>query len=211
MITQWSLPKGDWLGSPAFIVGGGESVKQIAEPVLRGLPSRGKVIVVNDAFLLVPDAHILYFGDRKWFRWPHTQNDLPQFKGLKITVALGCDSPEFSIKRLYRWNHGALSREPNKVCGRGSGTAALNIAYLMGCNPIYLVGFDMGGRHWHDRHLSQAKPHLYPKRFIPEITKMAAELKKEQVHVFNLSPDSALTCFPMITWQMLDQKRSHAA
>jgi hypothetical protein len=81
-----------------------------------------------------------------------------------------------------------------------SGAAALQIAYALGANPIYLLGFDMEGE-WHH------KP--YPRQWRPDTAKWRAyreqleswarTLRRRGVRVVNLNPHSALRCFEFST------------
>ncbi|MBZ7921653.1 hypothetical protein LAC81_07645 [Ensifer adhaerens] len=99
------------------------------------------------------------------------------------------------IRRLWRDKTSSLSRDPTKLAGFCSGANALNLAFHFGANPIYLLGFDMGGGHWHGNHQAPARD-LYQAEFIPSLERMSRELAIEGVRVFNCNPASALKCFP---------------
>jgi hypothetical protein len=93
--------------------------------------------------------------------------------------------------------------------GANCGMAALNLAEILGANPIYLLGFDAvasdSREHWHDAYPTewmireqQAKEMLYAK-WIAEFRRIAKMLKPE-TRVVNLNPDSAIDAFPRVPW-----------
>lgn len=192
--AAWQVPR-EWAGEPAFILGGGASLKGFDASRLIG---RGRIIAVNDAGLdLAPFADVLYFADgmSRWFGW--NLDRLHLFRGRYcVTRAVDLVTVEaVTIRRLWRDKASALSRDPTKLAGLCSGSNALNLAYLFGCNPIYLLGFDMGGGHWHDNHKAPARDR-YQADFIPALERMGGELAVEGVDVINCNPASALKCFP---------------
>jgi len=192
--AAWQVPR-EWAGEPAFILGGGASLKGFDASRLIG---RGRLIAVNDAGLdLAPFADVLYFADgmSRWFGW--NLDRLHLFRGrYAVTRAVDLITVEgVPIRRLWRDKGSSLSRDPTKLAGICSGSNALNLAYLFGANPIYLLGFDMGGGHWHDNHKAPARDR-YQSDFIPALERMGGELIAEGVEVFNCNPASALKCFP---------------
>ncbi|MDK1386369.1 hypothetical protein QN224_13215 [Sinorhizobium sp. 8-89] len=197
--AAWSVPR-EWAGEPAFILGGGASLVGFDASRLKSVQEggRGRIIAVNDAGLdLAPFADVLYFADgmSRWFGW--NRDRLHLFRGRYVlTRAVDVMTVEgVEIQRLWRDKDSALSRDRTKVAGQCSGANALNLAFLFGCNPVYLLGFDMGGGHWHDNHKAPARDR-YQRDFIPSLERMGRELAAEGVRVFNCNPDSALKCFP---------------
>lgn len=205
--AAWQVPK-EWAGEPAFILGGGASLKGFDASRLIG---RGRIIAVNDAGLdLAPFADVLYFADgmSRWFGW--NLDRLPLFRGrYVVTRAVDLVTVEgVTIRRLWRDKDSALSRDPTKLAGLCSGSNALNLAFLFGCNPVYLLGFDMGGGHWHDNHKEPARDR-YQADFIPALERMGRDLAAEGVDVINCNPASALKCFPFADLEtVLDHVRA---
>ena len=86
--------------------------------------------------------------------------------------------------------------------GRNSGFGALQLAVCLGANPIYLLGFDMtlgkGGKsHFHSGYamgLKAPKLQAYAENF----ARVAPLIKERGIEVVNLSPSSALECFPKV-------------
>lgn len=185
----WSIPRGEWRGEAAVILGGGPSLRRDLVPALRG---RARVIAVNNAYLLAPWADMLYFADRRWWEW--NKHDLGRYEGPHMVTRQRVEDPR--VKRLGRERVEALSRNPCVVAGWCGGANAINIAYLYGANPIILMGFDMRPGNWHDLHKLPHAPNQHRDRFIPALERMAVELERENVTVLNTNPRSALRCFP---------------
>lgn len=183
---------GAWKGEPAFILGGGPSIKAFDFGRLRG---HGRVVAVNNAYTRFPDADVLFWADRRWFDWNH--HDLGKHTGpLKITRKKPHLSHPYDIHVVRHVPGVALSRDPEAVAGFCGGASSINLAFLMGADPIVLLGFDMQGANWHDLHRLPTEPGKHAAKFIPALERMAPELAKEGVTVLNTNPDSALRCFP---------------
>lgn len=190
---MWSVPR-EWIGERCYILGGGPSLASVDVSSLDG-----RIIATNDSFLLRPDADVLYFADPMWLVWNHDERgDVVRFCGKYVITRTKIERHELDIKCLEHDMSKPLSRDPGKLCGYCSGSNAINLAYLFGVSEIVLLGFDMHGGHWHDRHKKPSKD-LYATKFIPAIEKMAIELRSDGVSVLNATKNSALTCFPMIS------------
>lgn len=186
---MWTIPRGEWKGEAAVILGGGPSLRKDLVPALRG---RARVIAVNNAYLLAPWADLLFFADRRWWEW--NKHDLGRYEGPLMVTRQRIEDPR--VKRLGRERVEALSRNPCVVAGWCGGANAINVAYLYGANPIILMGFDMRPGNWHDLHRLPHAPNQHRERFIPALERMAVELERENVTVLNTNPRSALRCFP---------------
>ena len=142
----------------------------------------------------------------------------PQVKGLR------CDKwttrPE--LKGKYpglsyieeRWEDG-LSTDPAYICAHhGTGPQVVNLALLYGCETIILIGWDMrypgkisdreytekrhyfGGdvlteNHW---------PHTSPDGSLGGLIREMETIRPDDygIEIINCTPDSAMTCFPMM-------------
>src|SRR3990167_1922632 len=70
----------EWVGETCFILGCGPS---IAGSSYRSLQSHGKVIAINDSFLLCPEADALYFADQSF--WNDYYNEIQlSFRGRRV-------------------------------------------------------------------------------------------------------------------------------
>lgn len=187
----WDVPLDAWRGEPCFILGGGPSIKDFDFDRLRG---RGRVIAVNNAFQRAPWADAMFFADTRWFLWNHPFH----FDGWKITRA-NKYAANLDIKSL-RFMSAKFSYQANAVGGWCGGSSAVNLAYLLGCPVIVLLGFDMRPGNWHDLHKRPPIPGQHRDKFIPtfEII-MEPALTAAGVTVINTNPRSALRCFPFTT------------
>lgn len=186
----WRVPVGIWTGEPCLIIGGGPTVDR--EAIKR---FKGRVIAVNNAYLLRPDADVLYFADRRWYDWHRDSVSL--FQGPYIVTRKEVKRPAHDIKVIPRNKADALSRDPLTLSGFCGGAASLNLAFLLGCDPIILHGFDMRPGNWHADHEVVQRPD-FAERFMPYFERMAPELTKEGRAVVNATPGSAMTCFPIV-------------
>lgn len=185
-----------WAGDRAFIIATGPSLAPQDVDAVRG---QGRVIVVNKAYLLAPWADILFSIDRQF--WDGVQ---PEFAGEKWTVA-GCSSilahglnwtesikqPGISDRRLH-WT-------------AGSGGTAINLAFLFGCDPIILLGFDM--RMGVDAETGEERAHFHPdyprsnpdaqrfRRWRWELGKMVPTLERAGTRVINCTRKTEIDCF----------------
>lgn len=206
---------GVWGGGRAFIIGGGPSLRGFDWSWLSG----ELVIAVNRAYEFCEPA-IIFSMDKRYLQWvlgehipgnPYAREQLLNYrKGYKIWMDAGVkDFPavKSDIYVLPCVGTRVFSKELSEGLGGGanSGYAALNLAYLLGADPIYLLGFDMGGgqdesdekQAWfHDGYPDNQGKMVFNK-FKKNITDIAAPaLKEAGVEVVNLSAVSKLECFP---------------
>lgn len=209
------IPAGEWKGQAAFIIGGGPSLIGFDPEQLRG---KGRIVAINDAGLtLMPWADVLYWGDRRWFEWNHPKLGLHQgrYKFTRIMPRIAGHPllAEALIARhdikVLGFKPGRLSTTSKAVGGHCSGSAGINIAWLMGADPIVLLGFDMHDLpldrwqegYWHDHHQKPPAMGSRKNRFMPALERMAKELKDAGATVLNATPGSALKCFPAVNLQ----------
>lgn len=133
------------------VLAGGWSARRVD---LRRLP--GTVIAVNDSAIHAPCVDLVVSMDRLW-----AENRFAQVSQLGKPLWL-----RRSTLRNVRWETCAsvtpfecdhtsttLSDEPGRLNGTHSGFCAINLAYQLRPQEIYLVGFDgalgpRGERHW---------------------------------------------------------------
>lgn len=200
-IPAAALREGMWQGRRCFIVGGGPSLKGFDWTKLRG----ELTIAINRAFEYL-DADILFamdsgvhdtimsgrFGDA-------VRDKFERFSGLKVWLDSGVKGV------LHLRNNGLTGLSPSLEdglsTGGNSGYAALNLAILLGANPIYLLGFDMkgdgqGGQAWfHNGYPTKQSEDVYGD-FIKAFDAVAPEIRSRGIDVINLNPESGLKCFP---------------
>jgi hypothetical protein len=178
---------------PIFIIGGGPSLKGYDFSTLKDKV----VIACNRAIeFCIPD-YLVYMDDQ-FYDW--YEDDIKKFKGVKVTHSWNKKRNEvIHVKNLGPLG---LSDDFNEGLFHGGNAAylALNLAYVMGGNPIYLLGVDLcylnGETHFHDGYPKEDT--IGEKRFshMKKAFDYGSVLLKERgVDVFNCSSTSKLTCF----------------
>lgn len=199
---NWQVPLGAWKGEACFILGGGPSLAGFDAERLRG---RGRIIGVNEAGLtLAPFADVLFWADARWFGWNKDRLHLHTGE-LKVTRKRTYQGISSEVKFL-RFTPNRISHWRDSVGGWCGGSSALNLAYLFGADPIFLLGFDMRDEplerwqdgNWHNKHVEPPISGQRRNKFIPALETMALQLNKAKVRVFNCNPNSALRCFPFV-------------
>lgn len=191
------LKDGMWKGRRCFIVGGGSSLKEFDWSLLDGelwigLNAAWLKKIPTIAYTFDLRCLDLFYKDykKRWDEVPikvhrHIDQlmvDPEKYKdiiGLKLCKGWG----KSLDKGLYRANN--------------AGVGALNLAEVLGANPIYLLGFDMKHREGISHYHKTYPKHWYQdenvyKSFIKNFKQTRCFLKSD---VFNLGPDSALDCY----------------
>lgn len=182
-----------WPNETAIIIASGPSLTQQDVDYCR---NKGKVVVVNDNYILAPWANLLYAADPGW--WEHHEG-APHFCGQKWT------QDEASAKKYNlnwvagNWHHG-ISRDPGYICyGWNSGFQALNLSFLMGAKRIILLGFDFqrtdGKRHWFGDHPGDLNKDSEYHKWIRSMELAAPRYEAAGAKIINASRATALNCF----------------
>lgn len=191
----------DWSGQVAIVVASGQSASQVGLERARG---RCRVLVVNSSFRLVPWADALYAADQQWWE---CNRDALDFAGLKITaresIGKKFDIKVVNVKTIGEFEAHCLHLETRGTIGHGgnSGFQALNLPLQFGSRRIILVGFDLCGEHWHDKH---AEPLRNPRvgamaLWRERLDGQAERLRSMDIEIVNTSEQSALTAYPKMT------------
>ena len=88
--------------------------------------------------------------------------------------------------------------------GRNSGFQALNLVVQFGASRVILAGYDMKGQHYYGRNRWPRAGNPTDdamKNWAAIMGRSAPVLERMGVSVVNVSPDSALECFPKMTLQ----------
>jgi len=196
----WSPPP-LWEGQPCYIIGGGPSLRDIPFEALSG----EFVLGCNAAFLhgvdLVP---VTIFGDASFL--PKHREGLEEYVQAGGWVITNSSRLKKSIPlwlRIMRKTLKGLSLDGLGWNGN-TGASAINLALLLGADPIYLLGYDMGPDHkgrsnYHDAYRKKTThPRTYP-RFMRGMEVVARDLPRlfPGRQVINLEDGtSLLTVFP---------------
>ncbi len=200
------LPDGAWQGQRCFIIGGGPSLKGFDFSRLRG----ERVIAVNKAYYDVPFADIVFAMDRPLLDLitsgklgENYRQAFESFWGMKVWLDLSGYSYPPGVYSLPSAGEIGWTKSITQGLfhGQNSGYGALNLALVLGADPIYLLGYDCskgpaGEKNYHNGYPSGGNPdavNIFLKAF-----NAGAEMLKAIPHpkVINLNPQSALKCFP---------------
>ncbi len=206
---MWN-PTKEWEGQPAYIIGGGSSLKGFNFDSLKGKHTIG----CNDAYRLGPEiVDIAMFGDGSFFQ--KAKWDLEKFhkKGGRVLSV----SPSLANYKLpwmlsmARHNIGLTTHASNEALlaapwtklkprakvgwNLSTGACAVNVALLLGAVRIYLLGFDMklnqGKSHWHTHRNAPTIPSCFT-RFLRGFQQIADEMHKyPDAAVFNVTDGSS--------------------
>lgn len=203
-----------WEGSRVVIAASGPSLTAEVAAVCDG----EKVLAVNDAIRLFPKAEILYSCDAAWWEF---NKFVPGFAGERWTshsinpknnkTAFG---KRTDMKIIEGKNGTGFSRDPKFIhYGNNSGFQAVNLAILFGATEIILVGFDMKKKenktHFFGEHEAPLRATHSFTGWINNFANAAKLLT--DVRIINATPDSALTCFPKCSLEVLFGRMSIAA
>ncbi len=201
------MPDMAWRGERCFIVGGGPSLIGFDWDLLKGA---GRIIAVNRAIEVVPWADIMFSMDSRLYQWYHEKRDkmkpesldaYDKFKGLRVWLDSHCYQfkPDiYMVRWLGKWGV-SLSLERGIYSGGNSGYSAMMLAIALGCNPIVLLGYDMGhdnGKsHFHDGYPVRSCNPL-TRTWIDGFNRAAPIIAEAGIQVINANHNSNLRCFP---------------
>lgn len=200
------IANGAWAGRRCFIIGGGPSAQGFDFSLVRDELTIG----INMAFVHNPTINLIYdlrlmrklTGDPAWQSyaggkyWLNSEapNDRGRFPGVIELYE--------SVHKFLRQPVWSGSLADGLFRGNNAGVAALNLADILGANPICLIGYDFKGQggasaNWHNAYPAewQRQEGIY-KEYVECFESIKSILKGK---VINLNPDSALTCFPFST------------
>ena len=161
------------------------------------------VIAVQDAYLLMPWADVLYGCDAKWW---HAHKGCRGFCGEKWSAHDKGTNKKLEVAEQYGVSLIAgddkpgFSADPSVIhYGSNSGFQALNLALLWGAVEVVLVGFDMrrveGKAHFFGEHPEPLRVEMDYERFVPHFTRAKVP---DGVRILNATPDSAIKCYPFV-------------
>ena len=204
-----TLTDGMWSGSPCLIVGGGPSLRGLelgASPV--SAPSHMATIAVNRAAEFV-SADIWLGADSSYWRKEAPPRD-PECDPPRVWIDTGDKRPDVDLILPCAAPPGLPNRHSSFAWGRSlaegvgcagnSGFAALNLAVILGADPIFLLGFDMRGEnglltHFHSGYREKPPSDVLCERWRAAFAWAAPQISA-RVIVLEITPgDSALTCF----------------
>lgn len=188
-----------WPGETFAILAGGPSLTLADVDACRAAGCR--TIAIKDAIRLAPWTEAWYGCDAKY--WRHYGDSVPEFTGLRYT--LEADAAQWATVLRNTGQTGLETDSSGLRTGKNSGFQAVNLAVHLGARRILLLGYDMqqvdGRNYW----FAEPRPASYswvqpPYRDFRECFETIVEpLRAEGITVINCTPDSALTCFTMMS------------
>jgi len=201
---RWPL-KPEWIGQDAFVIGGGPSVHSFPIHLLEDK----KVIGCNDAYLFGPSiVDVLIFGDKKWYEHHKPSPEFQAFSNPILTNDPHLEGINGKVLWCPRRDAGF---HPDAIGWNGNtGSAAINIALILGAHRIFLIGFDMkldekGNSNYHPNLLDTPTDEAHYARYMAGIASTASMIRATWpgVRVYNLNPYSEMTTFPRIPHQAI--------
>ena len=173
-------------------------------PSARGFDFRkiasSKIITVNDSFLSVPRSDAVVSIDRDWIT--DRACKLIRYPGELFTLHRPGEPRPWTRCGQRCWTfrtEPGLSELWAEVFSVGcSGSAALNVAYLMRPRSIGLIGFDYdgSGRHWFDDSKNRRTNAVDTwQRWADGFAAMVPQLGAAGIKVINYNSDSRITAF----------------
>lgn len=191
-----------WPGETVACLATGPSLTAEDVEYVRG---KARVIAINDAHRLAPWADVLYSSDRRW--WPY-HKAVPSFHGLRYGIGSAPgkrnpfrEHPEIVV--LKNSGYTGLETHPGGLMnGKNSGYAAINLAVHFGAVRILLLGYNMGhvsgASHFFGEHPpALQQPGWNYASFRAVFASLVAPLAALGVQVFNCTPETSLTAFPI--------------
>lgn len=120
---------------PAFLIGNAPSLQEYDLKPL----SKQFTIGINRVFYLIDPTILIWQDAELW--WNH-RAEISRLKAIKFCKNLADPKGRFYHFKLTTGDY-RLPEKPNILHGRGStGPLAFQLAWILGCNPIVLLGMD---------------------------------------------------------------------
>lgn len=189
------------------LVGGGWSFNQVRRR--DALP--GFIIAANEGGVLLPKVDAIVTMDRLW-----TENRWAQLSALKIPTHIRRSALQnITVTGDEDWlrpfdnDHTTVnfSRNAGSLNGTNSGVCALNLAWQMEPQELYLFGFDMcrdakGKAYWHEPYAwAPPKGATSNGKYVEwaaQFNTIALAFRSIGTNVFNVSKGSKIICWPKI-------------
>lgn len=180
----------DWKGRRCFVIGGGASLRDFDFSLIENELTIG----VNKIYRVF-EPTILFFADRIMY------DEIMPLKMKSIKVAVDYTNACFDGVYYVRsaGTKGVGMDIDNLYTGNNSGFGALNLALVLGAEPIYLLGFDyipIDGKY----HVTDDWGKIQDSEFQDLLDTFKQEFQVISEHidmkVINLSPKSTLKCWP---------------
>lgn len=210
------LCDGQWSGHAVYIVGGGPSLRDFDWGLLRGRP--GKVLVINAAMFNVPWADAFFTEDLRFIDRFAGSPGYKAFQGVKVFHALHesqlaqavrIDPHLQIVERKREDKFWSRSLSEGLCWSSNSGIGAMNLACILGGDPIYLLGFDCRRRapgqnpNYHEHYPQDWRmPTGQEENFRSDFENWASFWMRDRqvINLVNPAEPSAIRCWPTMDW-----------
>jgi hypothetical protein len=167
------------------------------------------ILVVNDAYRLVPDADLVYACDAEW--WDRYHADVVVRTGDAVLWTTNKDAADkYRLHHIPGNHHDAPNGVLFDVSGHGityggnSGFQLINLAFVLGYRSLVLLGYDMGHASNEPKHFFGAHPAGLEKpspygEWMRTFHKAAPIMKAAGMRIVNASRKTRLECFERTT------------
>lgn len=190
----------------AVLIGSGPSLTERQVALCRQPHVDGQLAVMgcNDAYRICPFLDTLYAADGRWIDH-HRQRMIESALFDQVQFW----TPDEKAAGYYpEWNLVKCKPLPGLSVDRGlvhsgnhSGYQLVNVAYLMGCRTIILIGYDCknGGYHWFGEHPEGTmRVRSNFARWAAGFNAVADQAAGLNLRIFNATPGSGISAFPMV-------------
>lgn len=181
--------------SEFYIIGGGPSVNEVGTERLRKFLEGRQTIGCNKSAFLLGTRYLCSI-DQYWMR---REYDAVSEYGER--AHLGGTGPQIPLQahQYYREKKSILCRGKKWLAGLNSGHAALNLAYHMGAQTVYLLGIDFNMGYWHGGYAWGGQRRSHMDLWVGKYDQIIDEVQSEGVQVFDCSVNGALQAAPKIS------------
>lgn len=198
--------EGAWKGQRCFVVGGGYSLTGFDFDALQG----ENVIATNKSLLNVPFAQYWISMDSRFYIWLKQGSlgwDLVDlwndFKGRRLYLDTNGYPFENDIELIKCAGTFGFPESFKKglFSGGNTGFTGLQLAIMLGADPIILLGYDMAhyciDKHHHHRDYPQKQSNDVFQKYIPAFNGIAPILRHRGIEVINVNDEQqcGLQCF----------------
>ena len=198
-----------WRNKPCLILGGGQSLNNY------DIPDYPRIIAVN-RMIECDKASIFFSMDTRFYAWlldGELGEDIldiwKKFQGYKFFLLANypINNYDFKNDNIVRIKDKGIvgisdAWQTGLYHGCNSGFGALNLAIALGCTPIYLAGFDMGGANYKEYSIrtTDEQYNAYYAAFV--CLKFYLQCLRSNLEIFLTTPNSRLeTIFPYKEFQ----------
>lgn len=194
-------------GRRGFVIGGGPSIRDIPKEILNVLEQEEITVGANHAFKLFEPTYLVFIDRGYWYNFGKEIRALRKtghiFYPSKLTDIAGqrggpkfCQFPHGNEKSHPIAPRSFRARIPTY---NNSGVTALRMAYILGLNPIYLLGCDLnkdakmaGDTHFHDCYDAKRKNATKAQRYDAFRESFVKTIEVMRSRVVSCSPVSSL-------------------